>query len=171
MLRAGLTQQGVTLGDEKVDLMFADFLTHYAENIDVYSAAYPGCIACLERLSRAGATLSVCTNKTQSLAERLLNRLGLADRFAIIIGADSVSKCKPDAGHILATLAAIDGDPGKAIMIGDSQTDERAALNAGLPFIFVPFGYGPISDDASSRHTLVKYDHLTAELVISLVSR
>ena len=26
-------------------------------------------------------------------------------------------------------------------MIGDSRTDERAARNAGLPFIFVPFGY------------------------------
>ena len=26
-------------------------------------------------------------------------------------------------------------------MVGDSRTDERAARNAGLPYIFVPFGY------------------------------
>ncbi|MCI4645393.1 MAG: HAD hydrolase-like protein, partial [Hyphomonadaceae bacterium] len=29
----------------------------------------------------------------------------------------------------------------RALLVGDSRTDEKAALNAGLPFIFVPFGY------------------------------
>ena len=170
MLRAGLTHQRVQPDEGKVDLMFEDFLAYYAENIDIYSAPYPGCVACLDRLSQAGATLSVCTNKKQFLADQLLNSLGLADRFEAIIGADSVPHRKPDAGHILATLKAANGEKANAVMIGDSQTDEKAAHNAGLPFIFVPFGYGPISDDASNRHTLVNYDHLTAELVISLLS-
>ena len=73
----------------------------------------------------------------------MLDGLNLSGRFAAIVGADSVPSKKPDGDHILRTIQAAGGAAGRSIMIGDSQTDERAARNAGLPFVFVTFGYGP----------------------------
>lgn len=170
MLRAGLADQGSTIDEVEIDAMFEGFLSHYADNIDTYSLPFPGCVDCLNRLREAGAILSVCTNKRQNLADQLLASLGLSKHFAAIFGSDSVPAPKPDSGHIFATLEAANGDRDCAIMVGDSQTDERAAHNAGLPFIFVPFGYGPISADSSTRHTLEHFDHLTAELVMEIIS-
>ena len=39
------------------------------------------------------------------------------------------------------TIARAGGDPRRAVMVGDSNTDIAAARNAGIPVIAVPFGY------------------------------
>ena len=171
MLRAGLARQGQQVAESTIDEMFDLFLAHYAENIAVDSAPYEGCVDALDRLAEAGATLAVCTNKRQSLAEILLDALSLTPYFSAIVGADSVPDRKPDAGHIYAALERAGGDRARAIMIGDSQTDERAALNAGLPFIFVPFGYGSMSEpDNPSCSTLTHYSELSAEVLIAVLN-
>lgn len=170
MLRAGLAHHAITLEARHIDAMFALFLKHYSENIAVHSRPYDGCITALERLADAGATLAVCTNKTQALADQLLETLGLHHYFAAIVGADSVPACKPDAGHIVETLKRAKGDQSQAIMVGDSQTDERAAHNAGLPFLFVPFGYGPIDNSQGHNRTILShYNRLTAEMIAGVL--
>lgn len=151
MIRKGLAYQGVAPDDEVVEALWLVFLDYYRANICELSCPYPDAVDVVTALKADGANCAVCTNKTQQLAEQLLDGLGLASGFAAIVGADSVPHKKPDGDHILRTISAAGGTPDKAIMIGDSQTDERAALNSGLPFIFVPFGYGPSPDaDASS---------------------
>ncbi len=39
------------------------------------------------------------------------------------------------------TIARAGGDPRRAVMVGDSNTDIVAARNARIPVIAVPFGY------------------------------
>jgi len=170
MLRAGLSHQDITPSEAQLDDMFTLFLNHYSQNIAVHSQPYEGCISALGRLEQAGATLAVCTNKKQNLADQLLKTLNLHDRFACVIGADSVPHRKPDAGHILETLKQAKGDPKRAIMIGDSQTDERAAYHAELPFLFVPFGYGPLNKDESHiGATLDHYNHLSVDIIAKML--
>lgn len=171
MLLAGLAHQDIRPAEATLDLMFTEFLAYYADNIDTYSAPYPGCEAALERLRDAGAVLAVCTNKMQFLADLLLERLGLKDYFAAIVGADSVKNRKPHADHILETLNKADTPHYKAVMIGDSHTDERAARNAELPFLFVPFGYGPIDNALKEeRYILSHFKHLSADKVLKILS-
>ncbi len=157
MIRQGLEQGGAPAGADLVEALFPLFLDYYAANIAARSLPYPGCADMLGELAEAGAILAVCTNKTQRLADLLLSELGLASRFAAIVGADSVPNRKPHGGHILETLrrAGSDARPRRA-MVGDSETDEKAALHAGLPFIFCPFGYGPIKPEAPAKRTVLE---------------
>jgi phosphoglycolate phosphatase len=67
----------------------------------------------------------------------------MAGRFAAVGGGDSFPVRKPDPGHVLATLAAAGGAPGRAVMVGDHRNDVVAASGAGLPCIFAGWGYGP----------------------------
>ncbi|MEO0881430.1 MAG: HAD hydrolase-like protein [Pseudomonadota bacterium] len=167
MIRAGLNHQKAGPGEQDIDRMFDVFLDHYLKNIAIKSKPYPGCERALSRLEDAGAILCVCTNKKQNLAEELLHRLGLSDRFASIVGADSVPQRKPDGRHILTTIERARGDQGIAVMIGDSLTDERAAHGAGLPFILCPFGYGPIGPEPIGHRTVLNsYDDLTADYIV-----
>lgn len=171
MLRAGLSHQDITVKERALDEMFTLFLKYYSENIAVHSQPYKGCIAALDRLSAAGATLAVCTNKTQALADQLLSKLALAPRFASILGADSVKTPKPNGAHILETVKRAGGTPQRAVMIGDSQTDERAAHNGELPFLFVPFGYGPLDESISHEFTVLNdYSELSVQLIKDLLS-
>ena len=55
-------------------------------------------------------------------------------------------------------------------MVGDSQTDEKAARNAGLPFVFVTFGYGPQPDPRDeSIYRISSYGQLE-QAVLSIVT-
>ena len=141
MIVKGLLAHGITPSDSDLDVFLEQFLDYYAANIADHSHAFDGVVEAMTTLSAGGATLAVCTNKKQALSDQLLAELDLTRYFAAIVGADSVPNRKPDGDHILRTIEAAGGSPERALMIGDSRTDERAARNAGLPFMFVPFGY------------------------------
>jgi phosphoglycolate phosphatase len=124
-----------------VDRHWQDFLDHYAANIANDSVPFAGVVAALDALASAGCALAICTNKPTHLAQALIDALGWQGRFAAIIGATSVARPKPDAGHVFATLAAINGAAADAAFVGDSATDVGAARNAGLPVVLVSFGF------------------------------
>lgn len=146
------------------------FLAHYAANIANDSRAFDGVEAALDALADAGCLLSICTNKPTHLATALTDALGWQGRFAAIIGATSVERPKPDAGHVFATLAAAGGAADDAAFVGDSATDVGAARNAGLPIVLVSFGFSDVP-----AHTLggdVVIDHYDALLpALRAVSR
>ena len=161
MIRTGMAHQGKTPDEMQLEALFARFLVYYSDHIAVGSRPFDRVPETLDALAADGAILSVCTNKKQLLADQLLEALGLAPRFAAIMGADSVPSKKPDGDHIVRTVLAAGGDPARALMVGDSRTDERAARNAGLPFIFVPFGYEAESADAIGADAVVdRYSQL-----------
>ena len=146
MIRKGIAFQDGSISDEELEPLWEEFLAYYRDHISDHSASFPGMLETLDFIDQEGGISCVCTNKTQALAEELLSSLGLTDRFTAIVGADAVPNKKPDGDHIVRTIAAAKGETLRSIMIGDSQTDERAAWNARLPFVFVSFGYGPVPD-------------------------
>lgn len=160
MIRKGWEKSGSGISDDMLSARFDEFLNFYSNNIAVHSHPFEGAIDALDDLQREGARLAVCTNKTQALSERLLNALHLSTYFEAIVGADAVPEKKPDGRHILNTIERANGDPRKAVMIGDSRTDERAAADAQLPFIFVPFGYESEPKKVECDYVLERYEAL-----------
>jgi phosphoglycolate phosphatase len=132
---------GRTWDDARLDALTEEFVRLYAADIARESRPFPNTVAALDELQRAGAILAVCTNKRTGLSVQLLEALGLAHRFAAIVGADAVNARKPAAEHFLATVAAAGGDPSRAVMIGDGAPDVGAARAAAAPAIAVRFGY------------------------------
>jgi phosphoglycolate phosphatase len=130
-----------TWAPSRLDEMLEDFVAAYAADIARDSRPFPNLTAALNALDDAGARLAVCTNKRTGLSVQLLEAVGLAHRFAAIVGADSVPARKPDPGHFFAAVAAAGGDPHRAVMVGDSAADIGAARGAGAPVVAVSFGY------------------------------
>ena len=88
MIESGFAATGAPLAPERVEALFHDFIAHYRERIAVETRLFPGVEAALERFAEAGFALAVCTNKSEELAVLLLERLGVAERFAAICGRD-----------------------------------------------------------------------------------
>lgn len=120
----------------------ASFSADYTARAAEATTLFPGIPEALARLEAAGWRLAVCTNKPAAATAALLGALGLEGRFAAVGGGDSFPTRKPDPGHLLGTLAAAGGEPGRAVMVGDHRNDIQAARGAGLPGIFVAWGYG-----------------------------
>lgn len=170
MIRTALEQNGRDPALENVDALWGTFLAHYQGNIAVDSHAFDGVETALQIVKGEGAILSVCTNKTQVLSDQLLVALGLGQWFESVVGADSVPAKKPDGGHILEAIARAGGQRDRAIMIGDSRTDEKAAQNAGLPFIFVPFGYEAAPAEHISKAAVLHHYSDLLDCVLAVVS-
>jgi phosphoglycolate phosphatase len=142
---------------DDVDRMLAEFLIHYEANIANDSRPFPGAVAALEALAAGGATLAVCTNKREYLSRKLLEELDLARYFAGIAGRDTFAVSKPDPGHLTGVIALAGGDPARAVMIGDSETDLATAKAASVPAILVSFGYATSSLDGFAPEAVI--DH------------
>lgn len=158
------------LGVGDVERMAARLIEHYAEAIPGRSVLYPRVAEMLDRHSREGFLLAICTNKPEALARRLLEALDLADRFAAICGADTFAFRKPDPRHLLETIRLAGGDPGRAVMIGDSKTDIATAKAAGIPVIAIDFGYSdrPVAEYEPSL-VVSHFDTISVDLSHRLI--
>ena len=136
-----LDAQDATVSSERLEEMFQRFLAHYETRIADDSRLYPGVIEALDALEARGDFFAVCTNKIERPARLLLEKLGIADRFAFICGQDTFGIAKPDPLPLLRTIELAGGAVGRTIMIGDSKTDIATARAAGVPSIAVDFGY------------------------------
>ncbi|MEQ8559460.1 MAG: HAD-IA family hydrolase [Henriciella sp.] len=164
MIRKGIAWNGDDEANHDIEPLWEAFLAHYRENICRLSRPFPDAVASIDRLLETGAVCAVCTNKTQKLAEAVLDTLNLSGRFSAIVGADAVPEKKPNGDHIIRTIKAAGGMERRAIMVGDSQTDERAARDAGLPFVFVTFGYGPEPEGFPEMVTTNTYKEVMAAI-------
>lgn len=165
LLKNGFAEAGADWKEESSKTLFDAFLADYNANIAVDTAPFPSCIDVLERLAARGATLVVATNKRTDLSINLMDALGLTSRFAAIVGPDVVSAKKPDGAHIREAVIKAGGDPAKAIMVGDSTTDTRAAKHANIPCILVSFGYSDVPlAEIGGDITIDHYDDFDAAL-------
>lgn len=140
----------------------AEFSADYGANAAVETRAYPGVAQGLRSLAGDGWRLAVCTNKPEAIARSLLAALELEPLFAAIGGGDSFPLRKPDPRHLLATLRAAGGEPGRAVMAGDHANDITAARGAGLPCIFAAWGYGPPAMADGAAAVAESFSELTA---------
>ena len=148
MILATMNELGRASDAETLLVMTQRFIEYYRDNIAVRSRIFPGLVEALIVLRQEGAHLGVCTNKREALALKLLAELRLDQYFDAIAGAETFPVRKPDAGHLLGTIARAGGDPLRTVMIGDTAIDAGAARNAGVPFVAVSFGYAecPVED-------------------------
>ncbi len=148
MILAAMNELGHTADPETLSRMTDQFIDYYGDNVAIGSRIFPGLVEALVVMREEGARLGVCTNKREALTLKLLAALRLDQYFDAIAGADTFPVRKPDAAHLLGTIAMAGGDPARAIMIGDSATDAGAARNAKVPFVAVSFGYAemPVED-------------------------
>ena len=103
--------------------------------------------------------MAICTNKQERLANDLLIKLDLMKYFDFVAGSDTFEFNKPDARHLTNVVEILEGDLKKTIMVGDSEVDEMAAINAKLPFILIEDGY------TGKTPKEIKHEHLIKDFI------
>jgi phosphoglycolate phosphatase len=93
----------------------------------------------LDRLS--WANFAVVTNKPEGFSKRILDGLGVGNRFCTILGGDSVQKRKPDPEALLKAMNACRATPSETAMVGDSPVDIQAGKAAGVTTCGVVGGF------------------------------
>lgn len=123
------------------------FLGIYDRRLVDHTRLYDGVLEALQTLAGgsspgAGVALAVLTNKPDAPAVRILEHLGIADRFIAVVGGDGPLPRKPDPQALLALCAQAGVAPDETLMVGDSWVDVHTARNAGTHACFVTYGFG-----------------------------
>lgn len=140
MLQQGLEASG-GCDPEVLERSYPELLAFYGDNLTRGTRAFPGLSAAMDALEARGVTLAIVTNKSESLAMKLVAELALGHRFACVIGGDTMGPDgrKPSPAGIREMIRRCGG--GRAAFVGDSIFDIEAAKNAGVAAIAVSFGF------------------------------
>lgn len=117
------------------------FMNLYAENTAGRSRVYPGVREGLDYLKGAGLHLACVTNKAEQFTLPLLTELGLRGYFELVVSGDTTPKKKPDPLPLLYAAERFSADARECLMVGDSQSDVKAARAAGFDIVCVSYGY------------------------------
>ncbi|NDV12663.1 phosphoglycolate phosphatase [Crenobacter caeni] len=132
------------------------FVTEYAAHLADHTRLYPGVLDGLQLLKTLQLPLAVVTNKSERLAVPLLQKLGIADLFSLVIGGDTLTEKKPSGLPVRHAAEVMGVEAGQLGMVGDSVNDVKAARAAGAVAIAVSYGY----EDVSTLEADVVVDNL-----------
>jgi phosphoglycolate phosphatase len=140
MLRLGFARLGLDASEAAVDAAYPQLLAAYRGGIAVHTRLYPGAMAAVEALKSGGFAVAVCTNKPEGLADLLLRALGVREAFGALVGADTFPVRKPDPVPYRAAVERAGGVVSRSMLVGDTETDAKTGVAAGVPVALVTFG-------------------------------
>lgn len=118
----------------------------YAEESGRRTAIYPGVLDGLAQFRALRLRLACVTNKAARFTVPLLEHMGLAPWFELVVSGDTLARKKPDPLQLVHICAAFALAPAKVLLIGDSVNDALAARAAGCPVLCVSYGYNEGGD-------------------------
>ena len=159
-LRMGalLSALAVDAPGHEIDDLFAEYFVHYRE----HWVAYPDTVPALDRLSDMGLVLAVLTNGQQGLQTEKLERMGVLDRFDVVLAASELPAFKPQAAAFDALCRAVGASAPEVAFVGDDlAADVGGAAAAGLRPVWIDrAGAGGGPDDVLVVRSLDELDHV-----------
>ena len=151
--RTLLEKRGIHLSDEEIATCFGmpveRFTQWGVQDVDVAITEmdalagkllpdvelYPDALFVLEELKKSGKKLALITTSRRQHVMHLLEKYAIQDFFDVIIASEDTEKHKPHPEPLEKALALLGGTKAEAFMIGDSDKDMGAGLNAGVDSI------------------------------------
>ncbi len=137
--RVLLKVTGVEPGPLQVSTGVQLMLEEYRRHLIGTTSLYPGVRETLNAIH--GAELGLISNKQEELCRRILAAFGLADRFCVVLGGDSLPRRKPDPAPLLNAMSRCGITPAETVMVGDSPADILAGKAAGVATCGVSYGF------------------------------
>ncbi len=133
MIEAGLRVHGAQVDEPELTRLHEMFLEFYAANVAVGSRPFEHIPELIDTLKAQGRCSRCARTRWERLSKLLLQSLGLDHHFACIAGRDTFEVFKPDAGHLLKTIAAAGGRADRAVMGGTATPTSRPPVMRASP--------------------------------------
>jgi putative hydrolase of the HAD superfamily len=142
------------VGEEDLDDLFAEYVSFYESRW----VAFDDAGEVLDDLAAAGYVLGVLTNGQRAQQVAKLARIGLLDRFAVVVASSELPAGKPDPGAFTVLCQRLGMAPGSVMYVGDDPvTDVAGARAAGLHAVLIDRDQaGQAADGAISIRSLTK---------------
>ncbi len=127
-----------------VESLVAAFEARYLELGAGRSKPYPGARQLLDALAARGIKMAVCTNKPDGVAGVVIEALGLADYFEMVLGVRAGLARKPAPDMLAHIMERLNCPTHACLVVGDSDMDVGMARAKGVKVIVVSYGYSQV---------------------------
>ncbi len=149
------------------DISNAEFARIYRSNYDrlkkdAHEKTFPGVMETLTILRKSGCGLAIASSRRLASLYDYLDGLDIRDWFACIVGADSVTKGKPDPEPVLTVLKTLNWNAEDTLVIGDADVDIMMGNAAGCKTCAVTYGNGtmPSLNAANPNYVIDNFPEL-----------
>ena len=127
-------------GNER-DLVFNNFRQYYFEHFTDNTRHYDGVLDMLKNLKKdCRVQLAVVSNKDHDLTTQLINK-EFPNIFNFVQGSYIDKPRKPDPYLVSKILNENNINKEDCIYVGDTNIDKETAMNSGMKYILVNYGY------------------------------
>ncbi len=112
--------------DEKKKTLVPDCFPHVRET--------------LEALKQKGIVMTIASSRNSISLHELMAEMGIAGYIPYALGADNVTKAKPDPEPVLKTLRELGVEASHALVVGDMPVDILMGASAGAHTCAVTYG-------------------------------
>ena len=115
----------------------------FNENVQtIKPKVFPGVVETLAELKKKGFTLAIASSRSHKSLEELTHDLHIEDYISCLIGADDVTKAKPNPEPVLRILTTTEFAACQTLVVGDMSVDILMGVNAGAKTCGVTYGNG-----------------------------
>ncbi len=165
LLKLGFGEQFIGYDFE---VLKAQFLAQYLNNIAVHSQFFDDVADTLKYLNAQGIPWGVVTNKPAFLTDPLLKHFDLftpaqtdsRSYCRTIVSGDTVGVAKPNPAPMLHALKALDMPAETCLYVGDAKRDIEAGQNVNMKTAAALYGYIADGDDVNSWGADYHFDSL-----------
>ena len=155
----------------ELDISNKEFARVFRANYDQLKVGanentFPGVLETLAELRENGCGLAIASSRRLASLTDYLEGLGIRDWFEMVVGADSVTKGKPDPEPVLTILDALGWQPSSTLVVGDADVDIMMGNAAGCKTCAVTYGNGSM---ASLREASPDYMVDTFPAILNIV--
>ena len=127
--------------EEQARVLRKLFDRYYVASVEEGSFLFPDVETTLAALHANGTPMALVTNKPTPFVAPLLESLGIARYFSVVIGGDDVKNKKPHPEPLLLVAKQLELAPQSLLFVGDSRNDILAAQAAGFVSVGLTYGY------------------------------
>ena len=143
-----------------LDISNEEFALVFRENYDrikraAHEELFPGVRDTLRHLLDTGHGIAIASSRRLASLHDYLDGLGMRSCFSTIIGADSVSRGKPDPEPVHKVLEALGWKPAETLVVGDADVDILMGNAAGCPTCAVTYGNGSMESLRRANPTYI----------------
>ena len=135
------------LSDEMADACAATYRRLFDINKkQLVPALFPHVKETLAELHARGYILTVASSRSSASLREFLSDMGVIDYISLILGADDVTRAKPDPEPVLKTLRTLGIPAAETLVVGDMPVDILMGSRAGARTCAVTYGNASAAD-------------------------
>ncbi len=156
------------ISESDFQLYLSEVMTEYEARQTLRTKPYDGIVEMLEQLNAKGILISILSNKPDEFAKPTVQYFFPNIKFEVVFGSRKGVERKPAPDAVFEILDIIGIEKSEAFFVGDTSTDIRTAVNAGVDAIGVSWGFRTVKELKSAGAT---YIIDTPEEIFSLLSK